>query len=90
MDWKKEYKKWRERAKKGLPALAVRVFALREKSYIGCGFHYDLEAQLGWMIFILNSPDHFAKDFPTAIIQEITLEGVYKDVTRIENELKNN
>ena len=82
--WKKEYKKWRERAKRGLPQLANRVFALRSKWYMGCGFHYDLEAQLGWIIWQLNSPEQYPKDNCCAIAQQINLEHLYQQIKEIE------
>ncbi|RYD40917.1 MAG: hypothetical protein EOP83_34625 [Verrucomicrobiaceae bacterium] len=42
--------RWRREQAKLLPDLTRRVFALREVTYSGCGFHYALEASLGRLI----------------------------------------
>lgn len=47
--------KWRKRARKRLPEIASRVFALRGKCYLGSGFHYDLEKDLGGRIKDVSS-----------------------------------
>lgn len=85
----KKYTKWRKRVNKGLPALANRVFALRGTGYIGCGFHYDLERQLGNLISGVNRTDREAFDFTFRIAMKILCTGLYKDITRIEDEIRN-
>lgn len=45
---------WRKRVNKHFPKLAQRVFALRDKSYMGCGFHYSMERQLGRLMACVN------------------------------------
>lgn len=85
----KKYTKWRKRVNKGLPALANRVFALRGTSYLGCGFHYDLERQLGNLISGVNRTDSEAFGFTFRITIKILCTGLYKDITKIENEIRN-
>lgn len=54
----KKYLAWRSRVEAGLPDLSKRVFALREKSYLGCGFQWSIEKELGKVIFsIMNHDD---------------------------------
>ncbi len=45
---------WRTRSRNAMPGIAARVFALRNKSYAGYGFHYSLEKLLGTCIRDLN------------------------------------
>lgn len=74
---------WRRRAARNLPALAVRVFALRGKLYPGCGFHYALESQLGWVLHDLNSFDKRMTDADN-MVSEIALEELYRNTRRAE------
>lgn len=85
----KKYTKWRKRVNKGLPALANRVFALRGTGYIGCGFHYDLERQLGNLISGVNRTDREAFEFTFRISMEILCAELYKDINQIEKEIRN-
>jgi len=47
---------WCDKVKKKLPALSKRIFRLRRKHYMGCGFHYSMEGSLGNLIHKVNSP----------------------------------
>lgn len=85
----KKYIKWRQRVNKGLPSLANRIFSLRGTGYMGCGFHYDLERQLGNLISGVNRTDREAFDFTFRIAMKISCTGLYKDVTGIEKEIAN-
>lgn len=85
----RKYIKWRKRVNKGLPSFANRVFALRNTGYMGCGFHYDLERQLGNLINGVNRTDREAFDFTYRIALKVLCSGLYKDIIRIENELNN-
>jgi hypothetical protein len=71
-----------------LPELAAYVFSLRTTSYMGCGFHYGLEKQLGHMIKMCNDYDRVL-DISTQIIDQVLWEGFIKDVNRIKDELAN-
>jgi hypothetical protein len=68
------YEKWAKRANKQIPNLATRIFNLREKSYVGHGFHYGIERRLGNIIAKLNDYD----DCPREIIKIITHKIVMK------------
>lgn len=85
----KKFIKWRQRVNKNLPLLANRIFALRGTGYMGCGFHYDLERQLGNLISGVNRTDKGAFEFTYRIALEILCSGLYKDIIRIEDEIKN-
>ena len=80
----KKHYAWRKRVKKNLPALAERVFALRKKFYAGCGFHYELEKNLGKVIAMMN-------DFGTilTIEREILEECLVGELNRSVKEAEN-
>jgi hypothetical protein len=59
---------WRKKVNEEIPALVARVFALRGKTYNGCGFHYYLEHRLGLIMVNINSN-----------IERLTFELVLKD-----------
>lgn len=84
----KKHDKWRNRVKKGLPELARRVFALRGTGYIGCGFHYDLERQLGAIIKEVNSVTIDTFKPTRMLLIEIATERLYNEIAKIERELK--
>lgn len=73
----KKHDKWRNRVKKGLPELANRVFALRGTGYNGCGFHYDLERQLGVIIKEVNSVNVDTFKPTMMLLIEIATERLY-------------
>ena len=92
----KKFDAWRNRANKGMPELAHRVFALRNKFYTGCGYHYGLEYELGRCIARLNdfgmsTANYYHGD--DAIFNQIAIkvivESLYKQVGDIEKNLKN-
>lgn len=79
----KERRKWQRRVAKGLPALSVRVFALREVMYPGCGFHYGMERSLGRVIALANDYDR-RFDVADAIIDQVLVESLYREVAAAE------
>ena len=52
-----EFDKWRDRARDTMPALASRIFALRDVMYMGCGYHWHTERELGSCIAMLSDFD---------------------------------
>ena len=53
----RHYEVWREMAVEVLQNhLAARIYALRRKPYLGSGFHYGLEQELGTLICRLATP----------------------------------
>ena len=83
----KKFNKWRKEIGETLPDLANRVFALRKKSYMGCGFHWSLEKDLGWIIATMNDFDRSYRDWGTRIIVEVRYEQLIKQMEEIENEI---
>lgn len=59
----RKFNEWRKEINKKLPDLANRVFALRTKHYMGCGFHWSLEKDLGYVIHMANNFDRDYRDF---------------------------
>lgn len=74
---------WRARAAKNMPALAMRIFALREVAYPGYGFHWNMERRLGSIMMHLND-----YDTPLSVVGqigvEVALEGLYADAAKAE------
>jgi hypothetical protein len=85
---RRNHREFLEKCNEQLPELANYVFSLRKVSYMGCGFHYGLEKQLGNMIKICNDYDRTI-DIATAIIDQVLWEGFIKDINRIKDELAN-
>jgi len=81
----KEFNKWRRDKNKTLPNITKRVFALRDKHYMGCGFHYLLECNLGYCISMLND---FNSNYDIAkrIAAEVRFEELICRLEEIENE----
>lgn len=82
---------WRRKVNKRIPALAQRIFALRDKHYMGCGFHYGMEASLGSVIKELNTHDrtYYGKDaIGSRIVLEVIVEGLFADVKKAEQSAK--
>lgn len=67
----KIFDRWRAHLYYHLPSLAKRVFALRDFFYTGCGFHYDLEAELGYVIAKVNAHNEF---YPSEIRDRIVMQ----------------
>lgn len=80
--------KWVFRVKKRLPELANRVFALREELYNGCDFHYDLERRLGIVIRNVNSAPTEISKHKSMIMTEIITTDLYRELAKIEKEIK--
>lgn len=57
---------------KQMPEFAARVFALRGKRYMGSGFHYELEKQMGRVMWKVNSHG-FSEDY-VEMIEELNIK----------------
>ena len=90
---RKKFIKWQKAVKERLPDAANRVFALRNKHYLGCGFHYSLEGTLGKILMWVNNSDPIINFFhgegfiASQIIARVVVEGFFKDLARIEREI---
>jgi len=80
--------------------LAPRIYALSQKFYMGCGFHYTLEQTLGNLIkslAICDSPstinmndyDHLIDKYSMWVVYEVLFEGLCEDVIEAEESAKN-
>jgi hypothetical protein len=93
----RQFTEWRQARAAAMPELAARVFALRTRGYMGCGFHYALEKSLGACLMMLNNydpprpGDDGYYNSRGAICNQITLkvsvEHLEKRVAAIEAEL---
>lgn len=75
---------WRKRVNAAIPRLAERIFALRRKSYPGCGFHYSLEKRLGHLLSDLNTHEYNTRLRSWQIELEIMCETLHQDVAIAE------
>lgn len=86
----KKFTEWRKRTAQNLPALCERVFALRGTGYVGCGFHWCVERDLGTVMALVNNYDNgdFYNNTWEAEIKQtvlrIRVEHLYKSVTDAE------
>lgn len=83
------FTRWRNRAVNSMPSLAARVFALRDKFYIGCGFHWGLEKDFGVCLFRLNNYDdgeiyHGKNAWADQIALQVRVTGIHKQVAKAE------
>jgi hypothetical protein len=89
-----KFSEYRKNALLGIPEIASRVFALRGKCYMGCGFHYGLEKLLGSVIKELNTYEkHFENNRDMVawhILVEVLVEELYERTAEAENSLENN
>jgi hypothetical protein len=74
---------WRRKVNNHLPAVAGRVFALRSRAYMGCGFHYAMEQRLGKILAWANDYDQ-TPTFAGSIIEEVVWEEFLRDLIRAE------
>lgn len=81
----KEFNKWRKEKSKELPSLANRVFALRNKMYYGCGFHWSLEKDLGYIISVMNDFDSGYRDFAKRIVVEVRYRHFIEQIEKAES-----
>lgn len=89
----KEFSRWRRRSAKNLPELATRVFALRHTMYPGCGLHWAMERELGYVMAKLNDYDdgdmyHGHKAEASQMVLQIRLEMLYRDVRLAEQKAR--
>jgi len=83
----KEFNKWRKKIGKTLPELASRVFALRKVGYMGCGFHWSLEKDLGYIISVMTNFDKDFWDAAVRIAVEVRYECFIERLEEIESEV---
>ena len=83
----KKFNKWRKEIGKILPKLASRVFALRRVGYMGYGFHWGLEKDLGYIIAMMNNFDKSYRDLNDRISVEVEYECFIKRLEEIEHEV---
>lgn len=83
----KRFYAWRQRVNKHIPVLASRIFELRNRFYVGCGFHYGLEGELGSVIRQLNDFDNHY-DLCKQIVLEIYVEQLFSRVKKAEKSAK--
>lgn len=90
-----KFSNYRKEVNEKLPEIARKVFALRKMSYVGCGFHWCLEKNLGWVLAEVNNYDkgsyYHSKQksdvFMTRTILKVRVKELFKDIERIEKEL---
>lgn len=83
------FTKWRKRTAKNMPELAARVFALRKRFYMGCGFHWGMEKSLGYILAKLNDYDdsryyHSDNAISLHIALEVLVQELYHSVVKAE------
>jgi hypothetical protein len=87
----KAYEEWSRRASARMPQLAARVFALRDKGYPGCGYHYAMEAALGKLIARICDPTSIDYHDPKKPVwvqhmaSRIHLRALIRDIWRAEH-----
>lgn len=78
-----EFNAWRKAIAESLPSITSRVFALRNKSYLGCGFHWGMEKRLGAVI--RNACDYNEyPDVAMRIIYKVIYEGLIENLEQAE------
>lgn len=87
------FSEWRRAEIKKLPELAARVFALRGTGYPGCGYHWSMERDLGWVICRLSNYDdrdclHGPEKYSRRLMLEVNLEMLYEDVEKAEQAIR--
>ena len=84
-----KYYEWLKEIQKQLPALSKRIFDLREKFYMGCGFHWYLERQLGKVIALAN--DYYDKDveWTDVILYKVVFEQFLKAFQKLKSLQRN-
>ena len=89
--WKKrKFTAWRKAVNVRLPGIAIRVFALRDKFYMGCGFHWGLERTLGNVIAGINNYDADYHNGIDGVSRQVLLEwlgeSLFSDVVKAEQD----
>jgi hypothetical protein len=78
------FNKWRARTCNTIPALATRVFALRDVYYLGCGYHWNMERSLGVCLARLNDydSDMSCPDGPIAKGKQVVLRALVEELCK--------
>jgi len=88
-----QYNVWRERAKLTLLTnLAPRIGTLSRQFYKGCGFHYSLEQELGYLVSKLslpiqwdaNSRDRVRNERLSMLVAQTRVRMLFKSVAKAE------
>lgn len=86
-----QFSAWRRRATNRMPELAARVFALRTRGYRGCGFHWGMEKQLGYVLHRVSDYDTGAGYYHGGAREELaqrmlrrTMSDLFASVVRAE------
>lgn len=82
-----EFDKWRKRTREAMPALAARVFALRDRVYPGS--RWEIECELGVCLARLNNYTnnvlHYGPSAEQAqLVLQVLVEELYKQVAKAE------
>ena len=72
---------WCKKVNRRMPDLFLRVFALRQKPYAGCGAHYTLEKLAGRVLRDLQEP---STDIADHLITEILVEDLFNTLVKAE------
>ena len=88
-----EFNKWRNRARDTMPALASRIFALRDVMYVGRGFHWHMECELGVCLARLNDFDrdslcHGPAAEVNQVVLQVRVRCLHQEVAKAEASAK--
>ena len=88
-----KYNAWAADAKRVLLTdLSLRIYALSQSGYWGCGFHYDLEQTFGKLVARLSLPAQFSANHAdkipneriTMIITKVNFEHLVEQIEEAE------
>ena len=84
----RKFSEWRTKVIKKIPALSRRIFRLRRKNYMGSGFHYAMEGDLGNVLHKVSNPDTWpiksVDKFHFRLILEVNYESLVTSVKEAE------
>jgi hypothetical protein len=80
----RRYYRWREHVSAHLPRLSARVFSLRGRMYMGCGFHYALESTLGAVIHMVRNGDQPTPDAMQMRVDRVIVRQFCKRIREAE------
>jgi hypothetical protein len=92
-----KFNAWRERTKyRLLTDVSPRIGKLSRSFYMGCGFHYYMEEQLGKLLSKLSMPiqwsanhcDKIENDQIKMIVMEVAASELIRSVVRAERSIK--
>jgi hypothetical protein len=86
-DEQDHFKDWRERVRKRLPELGMRIFAFHGEHYSGCGFEWALHRDYGHLLKVINNYNSRI-EFPDTLIIQVIAKSLFKKVSIIEREIQ--